>query len=307
MRKKALKSSPKWTGPGQRDQVIGGYLFIAPMMIGFALFVLAPIIGAFVISFTDWPLVADPKYIGLDNYIRMFTADPTFKVTVWNTLYFTILLVPLNIVMTLALALLLAENIRGIGIFRTVIFTPYVTSIVVWAVVWRFIFQTDNGALNLLLREFGIMGPAWLYNMDLGIPVVVTTTLLKGLGLNMIIFIAAIKDIPQMYLEAAKVDGASGFRVFRHITLPLLTPTVFLVMIITTIASLKVFAPIKIMTDGGPGNSTYVLVYYIYQQAFKINDFGYACAISAVLFLMTLALTIWQWKIKARWVYNEEE
>jgi len=297
----------RYTCKLEREQVISGYILIAPMMLGFVIFVLFPIIGSLYMGFTDWPLIREPEFIGFDNYIRLFTSDSTFIDTIWNTIYFTLLLVPTNIVLTLSLALLLSKNIKGIGIFRTIIFTPYVTSMVVWAVVWRFIFQTDNGAINLLLKQFGIEGPHWLYNMSLGIPVVATVTLIKGLGLNMIIFISAIKEIPSMYYEAAIIDGANALKMFKHITLPLLTPTVFLVTIITTIASLKVFAPIKIMTDGGPGTSTYVIVFYIYQKAFKLNEFGYACTIATILFIIIFILTLWQWKLKRRWVYNEDE
>lgn len=289
------------------EQIFSGYLFIAPMMIGFFVFVLLPIITSIFMGLTDWPLIKDPKFVGFDNYIKIFIADPVFKKSVWNTIYFTLLLVPANIIITLGLALLLEKRIKGVGIFRTIIFTPYVTSMVVWAIVWRFIFQTDNGAINLLLKQFGMTGPHWLYNESLGIPIVAMVTLVKGLGLNMIVFINALKEIPKMYYEAALIDGAKGFKMFKNITLPLLTPTIFLLIIITTIASLKVFTQIKIMTDGGPGTSTYVLVYYIYQRAFRFNEFGYACAIATILFVTIFVLTLLQWKLKGRWVYGENE
>jgi len=290
------------------EQALSGYILISPMILGFLIFVLAPTVSCIFMGLTNWPLIKAPKFIGLSNYIKIFTSDLTFKRSVWNTIYFTLLLVPANIIITLGLALLLWENVKGVGIFRTIIFTPYVTSMVVWTIVWRFIFQTDNGAINLLLKQlFGVTGPHWLFNERLGIPIVATVTLLKGLGLNMIVFINALQEIPRMYYEAALIDGANGFKMFRYITLPLLTPTIFLLIIITTIASLKVFTQIKIMTDGGPGTSTYVMVFYIYQKAFRFNEFGYACAVATILFITIFILTLLQWKMKGMWVYGENE
>lgn len=283
-----------------------GYLFISPMFFGYLLFILAPIIGAFGMSFTNYSIIKKLEFVGLDNYRKTLFHDPVFTETAWNTVYFTLILVPVNIAVTLALAILLKEAVWGIGFFRTVIFTPVVTSFVVWAIVWKYIFQTNNGMLNNVLQLFGIEGVAWLYNMQLAIPVVVLVTLLKGMGMNMVIFIAALADVPKMYDEAAKIDGANRWQTFRNITLPLISPTIFLVIIITMIGSFKVFAQIYVMTGGGPGTSTYVFVYYIYEQAFKFYEFGYASAIAFILFTIILVLTILQWYGRKRWVHYEE-
>lgn len=282
-----------------------GYLLISPMLIGFTVFVLVPIITTITLSFFDYNLLRGMRFSGVRNYVQLFTNDPTFIKSASNTLYFTILLVPLNMVLCLGLAILLHRSMRGIGFIRTLIFTPYVTSIVSWALVWKFMLQTDSGIINIFLRLLNISGPNWLYTESLAIPVVVIVTLLKGFGMNTIIFIAALKDVPDMYYEAASLDGASGWQQFRKITLPMITPTIFLIIIITMIGSLKVFAQINVLTQGGPGTSTYVFVYYIYQSAFKLMKYGYASAISVVLFILIMALTLLQWLTRKKWVYHE--
>ncbi len=283
-----------------------GYLFVSPLVTGYILFLFLPILAAFTMSLTNWSLIGEFHFVGLQNYHKLFTNDTVFVKTIWNTLYFTVLLVPFNVIITLALALLLQKAIPGIGLFRTVIFTPVVTSFVVWAIVWKYILQTKNGLINSLLEMVGVHGPAWLYTTALAIPIVAMVTLIKGLGINMAIFLAALNDVPKMYYEAASIEGASKFQQFRNVTLPLITPSLFLVITITMIGSMKVFAQIHVMTGGGPGTSTYVFVYYIYEQAFKYFNFGYASAVSFILFFIILALTIVQWLGRRRWVHYED-
>ncbi len=289
-----------------RNEKWYAYLFISPMVLGFALFLLGPIAMAFVMSFTDWSLFRDPALIGLGNYKTAFSEDPVFWKTVGNTLYFSAGLVPLNLIMALGLALLLKNKIPGIGFFRTAIFTPVVTSLVVWAIVFKYIFATDAGMINQLLRLAGIEGPAWLYNMELAMPVVIVVSVLKNVGLNMVIFLAALHDVPKMYYEAAELDGASKRQMLTNVTLPMISPSVFLALMLTLIGSLKVFGQIYVMTGGGPGTSTYVLVYYIYQQAFKLYELGYASAIAFILFFIVLVLTLVQWSVRKRWVHHEQ-
>ncbi|NLI22925.1 MAG: sugar ABC transporter permease [Clostridiales bacterium] len=280
------------------------YAFISPMLVGYTLFVLLPIAATLVISLTDWSLISKPSWVGLDNYRALFQ-DGEFYVVVRNTLYFTALLLPSNLAVCLGLAWLLKDRFRGVGLFRTAVFTPVVTSVVVWGIVWKYIFQTDNGIINVALRMIGVQGPHWLFTSALAIPIVAFVTLVKGLGMNMVILIGAMQDVPAFYYEAARLDGASGWRQFRSITLPLIAPSIFLVTIMTVIGSLKVFGQIYSLTGGGPGNSSYVFVYYIYQQAFRFYEFGYASAISAILFLIILILTLAQWNVRKKWVYHE--
>ena len=285
---------------------IWGYTFIAPMLLGFLIITVAPVIATFVYSLTNKNMMSrTTRFIGLENYVKLFK-DKTFRSTMIQTLEFTVLLIPSNLVLTLALAVLLKEKFRGCGFFRTAVFTPVVTSVVVWGVLWRYIFQTDNGLVNALLRMFGITGPQWLMNTDLAIPVSVFITLVKGLGMNMVMFIGAMLDVPDDYYEAAELDGATKWKQFTSITLPNIAPTIFLVLIMTTIGSLKVFGQIKALSNGGPGTSSYVMVFYIYEMAFRNYKFGYASAASVVLFLMIVTLTIIQWVGRKKWVFHED-
>lgn len=283
-----------------------GYTFITPMLIGFTIFVLIPIIATFVLSFCDYSLLRGLKWCGLDNYIEIFTKDKTFVASVINTIEFTALLIPTNLVLCLGLAMLLYKNMKGIGFFRTMIFTPYVTNIVSWALVWKFMLQSDGGLINMILNLFGVQGTNWLYTSELAIPIVVLVTLLKGFGMNTIIFIGALQEVPEMYYEAAALDGASKWQQFKKITLPMISPTIFLIIIITMIGSLKVFSQVKVLTNGGPGTASYVMVYYIYQQAFKMNQFGYGAALSVLLFVVIMGLTIVQWNLRKRWIHYED-
>lgn len=290
----------------KNTDTIFGYIFIAPVVLGFLLFILGPMIAAFIMSFSNWSLLSEFKYIGFDNYKKILFEDETFWQVLWNTLYFSVGLVPMNLILAFGLALLLKQKLAGIGFFRTAIFTPVVTSIVVWAIIWKFIFGTEGGLINILLQYIGIKGPAWLYDTNLTMPVVIIVSVLKNLGNNMVLFLAALYNVPEMYYEAAYLDGASSWRKMKNITLPMISPTIFMVLIITMIGSLKVFGQIYVLTAGGPGNATKVLVYYIYDQAFKLYEFGYASAIAFILFVIILVLTIVQWNVKKRWVHYEK-
>ncbi|WJM08760.1 sugar ABC transporter permease [Paenibacillus sp. PK1-4R] len=291
-------------GPLAREAQIAGWLFVSPMVLGFTLLLLFPMGLALYMSLTDWPLLGDHHFIGLENYQNVMT-DAMFWKVLANTVYFTAGLVPLNIVLALLLALLLSRSIRGIGIFRTAIFVPVMTSLIVWAIVWKLMYATESGLINQLLLMAGIKGPAWLYNEDLAMPAVIVTSVLKNVGLNMVLFIAAIQQVPRSLYEAATLDGAGKRGTFFHVTLPMITPTVFLTVVMTVIGSLKVFGQIYVMTQGGPSNSTKVLVYYIWEKAFKLFQFGYASALAYVLFFIVLILTLLQWQLRKRWVFNE--
>jgi multiple sugar transport system permease protein len=288
-----------------RGEALTGYAMISPMAIGYLIFMVVPVIMMFVLSLTDYPLFGSPKFIGLKNYEQMFNDDPTFVQTAWNTVYFTLLFVPLNMIICLGLALLMYKSFKGVGLFRTILFTPYVTSMVAWAIVWKYMFQTDNGLINMVMRMMNLDPVNWLYNERAAIPIAVVVTLLKGLGMNTVIFISALQDVPDMYYEAAELDGASPWKQFCKITVPMVSQALFLALILTIIGCFKVFAQIYVMTKGGPMTSSYVFVYYIYQIAFRSFKFGYASAVSSILFLIILVLTAIQWFAKEKWVYYE--
>ncbi|MFS0553328.1 carbohydrate ABC transporter permease [Brevibacillus sp. 179-C9.3 HS] len=288
-----------------REANLTGWLFVSPMVLGFVTLLLGPLLLALYMSFTDWPLLGEAEFIGLDNYRALFS-DAEFWTVVGNTFTFSAGLVPLNIVLALGLALLLVRKLPGIGIFRTAIFVPVMTSLIVWAIVWKYLFATDTGFINQILQLFGITGPSWLYNPKLAMPVVIVTSVLKNVGLNMVLFIAALQQVPVHLYEAARIDGASRTRQLFQITIPMISPTLFLTTLLTIIGSLKVFGQIYVMTQGGPDNSTKVLVYYIWERAFKNFEFGYASALAFVLFFIILVFTLLQWQFRKRWVFHEE-
>ncbi len=299
-------SKPRRRSPLSREAEWSGWLFISPMVLGFTIFLIFPMGMSLYMSLTDWPLLGDHQFIGLDNYAHIMT-DSLFWKVFGNTIYFTVGLVPLNIVLALLLALLLSRSLKGIGIFRTAIFVPVMTSLIVWAIVWKYMFATDSGFINQLLLMIGIEGPSWLYDTRLAMPAVIVTSVLKNVGLNMILFIAAIQQVPSSLREAAVIDGAGKSRIFFRVTLPMITPTVFLTVVLTIIGSLKVFGQIYVMTQGGPSNSTKVLVYYIWEKAFKLYQLGYASSLAYILFVVVLLLTLLQWHLRKRWVFHENE
>lgn len=288
-----------------RDQIYG-YAFIAPQMIGFLLFVLGPLVAVFYFSLQNRNLLfGQATFAGLDNYRAMFE-DPLFGKTLQNSLVFTAGLVPLNVLGALGIALLLSGNLRGMILFRAIFFLPVITSAAAWAIVWRFLLQNEGG-VNSFLHLVGVDGPNWLRDPNWAMFSVIVTRVLKGVGINMIIFLAAIKNIPQDYQEAAWVDGANRWQSFRSVMLPLLAPAIFLVTILTIIGGLKVFDTIFLMTSGGPSNGTMVLIYYIYYQGFQFFETGYASALSVVLFLVMFTLTLIQWRLRRRFVFDEQE
>ncbi len=237
---------------------------------------------------------------------KCLTRIPLFWKVLGNSLMFAAGLVPLNVGLALLLALMISQKLRGIVFFRTIFFSPVVTSAVAWAIVWRFLLQGEQGTINQYLAMIGIDGPNWLREPGWAMFSVIVTRALKGVGINMIIFLSAIINLPEDYYDAATVDGANGRQTFRHITLPLLAPTTLLVIILTLIGSFKVFDTIFLMTAGGPANATLVLVYYVYFQAFQFFETGYASGLSVILFLITFGLVILQWATRRRFVYYEQ-
>ncbi|WP_240415402.1 carbohydrate ABC transporter permease [Paenibacillus periandrae] len=296
-RKKAMN-------PLKREANITGWIFVSPMVLGFAAILMVPLFQAFYMSLTDWPLLGEAKFIGFDNYVNILS-DHDFWVVLGNTFYFAAGLVPLNIAIALLFAVLLAKSMPGISWFRTAIFVPVMTSLIVWSIVWKYMFATDSGFINQILQLIGIEGPAWLYNPQLAMPAVIITSVLKNVGLNMVLFIAALQQVPVHLYEAAKIDGANRFTQFIRVTIPLITPTLFLTIIMTVIGSMKVFGQIYVMTQGGPGSSTKVMVYYIWEKAFKLFEFGYASALAYILFFLIMAFTLIQWTLRKRWIFHE--
>lgn len=280
---------------------IAGWLFVSPIAIGFLIFFVGPLFAVVGYSLTEWNLLKQQSsFVGMDNYVDALSQNPDFWTVLSNSLIFTVGLVPLNMCLALILAVALSRPFRGVVIFRTVFFAPVVTAAVAWAIVWTFLLQGESGAVNQLLALIGIDGPNWLRHPDWAMFAVIVTRVFKTVGLNMILYIAALQSIPRDYEEAARLEGASGWQVFRMITLPLLAPATLVIMVITVVGSLKVFDHIYLMTQGGPENGTLVLAFYIYEQAFEFFHVGYAAALAVILFVLIVALTITQVFVKQR-------
>jgi multiple sugar transport system permease protein len=287
----------------RRDRLTA-YVFIAPQLAGTVAFVLVPLVLVFWYSLHEWNVLANTFTFGGSENYRQLLDDPNVPEVLRATLFFSAGLVVVNLALALLLAVLLNQKLRGTTFFRVLFFSPVVVSLVAWTIVWRFMLQ-DNGGINAFLGAVGIDGPNWLRSGGTAMASVIVVQVLKNVGLNMVLFLAALQGVPQELYEAARTDGAGAWTVFRRITLPLISPTILLTSIITVVGSLQVFAQIAVLTEGGPGTSTTVLVYYLYQQAFQFHAFGYGATLSVLLFLIVLALTVVQWQLRKRWVFHE--
>ncbi|MFZ5952809.1 MAG: carbohydrate ABC transporter permease [Candidatus Rifleibacteriota bacterium] len=270
----------------------GAYLYLLPVVVILITFHVLPIFYSLIVSFYEWDLIGKPEYIGTGNYSRLFD-DPMFYKSIWNTIYYAVISVPLSICCSLGIALLLNNPISGIGIYRTIYFIPVITSINAVAIVWNFIYHPDFGLLNKILAVFSIEPQTWLQDPFWAMPCIIFMSVWKGLGYNVIIFLAGLQNIPKHLYEAARIDGASRWQQFRHITWPLLTPTTYFIFVISSIGSFQVFAQVYMMTPrGGPLKSTMVIVYYLYRKAFEQFEFGYALAAAFILFTITFSVTL---------------
>ncbi|MFI5488603.1 carbohydrate ABC transporter permease [Micromonospora echinaurantiaca] len=297
-----VPARPFWTS--RRRDHLTGYLFIAPQLIGSAVFVILPLILVVWYSLHEWNVLAGTfEFVGTDNYAAL-AEDPNLGSVLRATGLFSVGLVVFNLALALLLAVLLHQRLRGTIVFRTLFFSPVVVSLVAWTIVWGFLLQ-DDGGVNGLLDTVGVDGPNWLRGDGTAMVSVIVVQVFKNVGLNMVLFLAALQGVPRELYEAAEVDGASRMRQFWRITVPLISPTILLTSIITVVGSLQVFAQIAVLTQGGPGTSTTVLVYYLYQQAFQFHHFGYGATLSIVLFAIVLALTVLQWQMRKRWVFHE--
>ena len=291
-----------WTGR-RRDQ-LAGYLFITPQLLGSAAFVLLPLGLIAWYSLHEWNVLGDTfTYVGAGNY-RKLTGDPNLVPALRATGLFSVGLVVLNLGLALLLAVMLNQRLRGTTLFRTLFFSPVVVTLVAWTIVWGFLLQ-DNGGVNGLLKTAGVTGPNWLRGDWTALLSVVVVQVVKNVGLNMVLFLAALQGVPAELYEAARIEGAGRWIQFRRITVPLISPTILLTSIITVVGSLQVFAQIAVLTEGCPCTATTVLVYYLYQQAFQFHHFGYGATLSVLLFLIVLTLTVLQWQMRRKWVFHE--
>ena len=288
-----------------RREERAAWLFLLPSLVLFTVFTALPVIAAFLISFAHWDLFNAPRLAFFDNYIALWN-DPIFRQVLGNTGYYVVLAVPLQILLGLLCALGLNRGVPGQAFFRVIYFLPVVTSTVAAGLVWAWLFNSNFGLINMGLSLLGVNDlPKWLISSKWAMPAVIAVSVWQGLGYSMVLFLAGLQNIRRDLYEAAALDGATGWSRFWHITLPLLSPMTFFVLIISIIGSFQVFELVYVMTKAGPSNATNTLVFFIYQNGFMFYQMGIASAGAMVLFLIVLVLTLVQYRLQNRWVHYE--
>lgn len=280
-------------------------LFLALSIGGYLIFSLIPMISTVYLSLTSWDIISGaPEVIGLKNYLDIFTTRE-FYVVIGNTLKYILYYIPLMIVTSMAVALLFNTEIRGIAIFRVLLFIPVLTSWVAGAMIWRTALSTQYGLINNILKIIGITGPGWLTDPNWSMVSIALVSVWKDLGFFSLILFGGLRGIDKSMLEAAKVDGANSIKGFWYITLPMVTPTLFFVIVTSVVNSFQLFPQVMVMTQGGPLGSTQVMVERIYNYGFRYYQMGYASALAVILFIIILFITLIQMKLQKKWVYYE--
>lgn len=303
----------RWLGldrwhPNQQPE---GYLFLLPSLLGFGLFVMIPIVGSFLLSFFKWDLLTQPEFVGVDNYVQLIVRDDIFRKVMENTLFYVFTIAPIQLFIGLLMAVALNQGLKGMGIYRVIYFMPVVTNIVAAAMVFQWLLNRDFGLVSSWIWQFGdltglpIQPPDWLNSSFWAKPSVVLLTVWKNVGFTMVIYLAGLQGIPEPLYDAAKVDGANAVQRFRFITVPMISPTTFFLLVIQMIGAFQLFAEPFVMTRGGPAQATLSIVYYIYQNAFEFQRMGKANAIAWVLFGIIFLFTLFQLRMQRRWVHYE--
>jgi multiple sugar transport system permease protein len=280
----------------RRSDWLWGYLFISLNLIGFLIFSLGPIIQSLVMSFMSWSLLQPPKFVGLDNFRRLLD-DELFRQVMGNTTYFVVFYVPLITVLAFLLAVVLNRPLRGVTLFRAAYFLPSVTMMVSVAMVWGWLIDPQAGIINYMIERVGLRPPMWLADVRTAMPTIIIISVWQDVGYFAVIYLAGLQAIPSTLYEAAEIDGANGWQQMTQITVPLITPTTFFVLVTSMITGWQVFSLAFLMTHGGPAYSTTTLLYYVYQQGFTNLRLGYASLMSWVLFLVIFIVTIIQWRV----------
>ncbi len=299
-----VKTKVNYSRRNRIREAVWGYLFISPNFLIILIFTVIPVFYSLYISLTDWNILSSPNFIGFENY-KDILSDKLARETFFNTFYFTVLSVPINVFVSLMLAVLLNQKIVGISFFRTAFYLPVISASVAISLMFMWILA-NNGLANQMLESIGLEPVRWLTDPKLALNSVIGVTIWKGLGLNMIIFLAALQDIPHELIEAAAIDGANRVQQFFKIIIPLLSPVIFFVTITGVIGSFQSFDLVYNMTKGGPGHATTVIGYYLWKQAFDYLNMGYGAALAYIVFAAILVLTLVQWVLRKRWVYSEE-
>jgi len=297
--------SIRW-GSNRTQEVLAGYLFIVPAFVSLFIFLIAPILAAFVLIFMRYDVLSPPEWHGVKNLSQLLS-DPRLVQIYWNTLRFVVFATFFNNVLGLLLAMGVNRAMHSTVkyILRTALFFPVLTTTASLALVWNFLLTQDRGVVNYLLQQIGLDPVPWLSSSTWAMVSVVMFDVWRACGFLMVIYLAGLQAIPDVLYEAASIDGASQFQRMRHITLPLITPTAFFAMIISLIGAAQVFDNVWVLTGGGPGDATRLIVLYIYEIGFKRFEMGYAAAVSLTLFAILIALTLFQFRMSRRWVHYD--
>ena len=289
-----------------RREAIEGYIGISPWLIGFAIFMAFPILASLGLSFTNWRITVAPEWVGLRNYIRMFTTDPDFYQSLKVTFTYVAISLPLNLVVGLCLAMLLNAKVPALGFFRTLFYLPVVLSGVSVALMWMWLLNPDYGVVNTLLALIGIQGPQWFWHPNTALLSVALMSLWR-VGGSVIIYLAGLQNVPPHLYEAAEMDGAGFWAKLFNVTLPMLTPTIFFQLVMELIEAFRVFTAVYVITNGGPVRSTLFYMFYMFRSAFVDFEMGYASALAWLISVIIMAFTLLVFKSSALWVYYESE
>jgi multiple sugar transport system permease protein len=286
-------------------EAITCYVFMTPAILGLLIFTIGPMLVSLYLSFTDYDVLGSATWIGLENYRRLFS-EPLFWKSLRVSTIYSIISVPGGLVFALALAVLLNQKMPGVYVFRSIFYLPTVISGVGVAMLWRWMFNAEFGIINTLLAYIGIQGPPWLTSEQWALPALIITSF-WGVGGTMLIYLAGLQGIPQELYEAAEIDGAGAWKRFRFITIPLISHVTFFNLVLGIIGALQVFTDAYVMTGGGPNNSTLFLAVYLYQNAFRYLNMGYASALAWVMFMIVLVLTLLVFKSSPLWTFYQDE
>ncbi|HEX3047910.1 MAG TPA: sugar ABC transporter permease [Bacillota bacterium] len=290
----------------KRTNTLTAYLFITPSILGLIFLTILPILGVIVISLTNWSGLEKPAFIGMDNYIEIFTSDFYFTKSVVATLYFALGAVITGILYSFFMALLLNQPISGRGAWRSILFMPYIVPVIGSSIVWSWMYEANFGVFNWILNLFGLDKVQWLQNDTLAMPSLILMMMWTS-GNLIVIFLAGLQGVPKMYLEAVEVDGGNFWHKFKHITLPMMSPIIFYNFLMSLITNLQGFVPAYTMTKGGPSDSTLLMVYLIYREGFMRNNFGHASALSVLFFLFIAILTVLIFRTSKVWTFYESQ
>ena len=292
----------------KRQEAVAGFIYISPWLLGFLAFTAFPFLASFYLSFTDYTVVSQPRFAGFSNYVEALAGDDLFWGSLRRTFTYAVVGVPLGILGSLACALLLNQGLKGTTFFRVLFFLPSLTPLVALALLWQWIFQPDFGVLNFLLAKVGIEGPGWLSSIEWALPSLIIMALWGTVGGGqMVIFLAGLQGVPQELYEAVEIDGGGPWFKFRHVTLPMISPTMFFNLILGIIGALRVFTVAYVSTEGGPAYATWFYILHLYTQAFKYFNMGYASALAWIFFIILILFTYLQVRASRHWVFYAGE